>query len=182
MTFEELAVMIAVRLDDAKLQYMFTGALAVNFYGKPGTAHDLDIVILITARDVRPLAQLFGQDFCVLEGSIRTALREVSVFTAIHKESGMKVNFWMRRNDDYSRDAFERRTEVTCGPTRISLVSAEDTIVTRLELYEQTGISQHFSDAQGIYRIQRETLCVEYITNWCEGTSLAELWERVQGE
>jgi hypothetical protein len=182
MTFEELAVMTAVRLDDASIPYMLTGALAVSFYGEPRMTHDVDIVVLIAARDAQQLVQLFGQDFFVQEESIKAALREVSMFNIIHKETGLKVDFWMRKNDDYSRGALGRRARVAYGPTRICLASAEDTIITKLEWYKLSDIDKHFSDAQGVYRIQRGTLDVEYIARWCEQKSLAELWKRVQGE
>jgi hypothetical protein len=182
MTFEELAVMIARRLSDAEIPYMLTGALAVNFYGKPRMTHDVDIVILITARDAQQVRQLFDQDFFVQEESIKAALREVSMFNIIHKDTGLKVDLWMRKDDDYSREALKRRVCVAYGQAQICLASAEDTIITKLDWYKMSDIGKHFSDAQGIYRIQKETLDVEYITRWCAAKGLADLWTKIQAE
>jgi len=182
MTFEELAVMTALRLDEAKIPYMLPGALAVNFYGKPRMTHDVDVVVLFTARDAQRVRQLFDQDFFVQEESIRAAQREVSMFNIIHKETGLKVDLWMRKDDEHGREAFKRRVCVAYGPAQIRLASAEDTIITKLEWYKMSDIDKHYSDAVGIGRIQAGKLDLAYIEDWCRRTTTLEIWERVKKE
>ena len=180
MTFEELAVTAARRLSDMQIPYMLTGALAVNYYGKPRMTHDVDIVILITDRDAPQIMRLFGSDFFVQEESIKAALREVSMFNIIHEETGLKVDFWMRKNDDYSREAFSRRVCVDYGHTRICLPSAEDTVITKLDWYRMSDIEKHYSDAVGVARTQAGKLDLMYIDNWCRRGMTLDIWERLK--
>lgn len=43
-------------LRDAELDYMFTGAVAVSYYGRPRTTVDIDIVVRLTEENISNLA------------------------------------------------------------------------------------------------------------------------------
>ncbi len=86
-----------------------TGALAVNYHGKPRMTHDIDVVILITTNDIQRIKELFDEDFYIDEYSLQSALEEVSMFNIVHKEAGFKVDFWILKDDAYSKKSFERR-------------------------------------------------------------------------
>lgn len=164
------------------LPYFVTGGVAVTYYGEPRTTHDVDLVINIRESDIADLRQELAHDFFIDDESIRAALREQSMFNAIHKDSGFKVDFWLLHDDEFARMRFARRRQVRVLGLDMCLSSPEDTIVTKLDWFKKSDIDKHFSDAQGVYRIQKGTLDEEYITRWCERKSLAELWCRIQSK
>ena len=182
MTFEELVLDVAGRLDRAEIPYMMTGALAVNYHGVPRSTHDIDIVVVIASADVVRIQAIFAPDFAVGEESIRAALREGSMFNAVHEETGFKVDFWMRKRDDYGREAFARRKRYPFGHIMVSIATPEDVIVTKLEWHRMSDIDKHYSDARGVYAVQREVLDNAYIARWCQAKSVSDLWLRLQRE
>jgi len=182
VTFEELGLDVAARLDRASVPYMLTGALAVNYHGVPRSTHDIDIVVIIAPADVGRIKAMLEPDYEVAEESIRAALREDRMFNAIHDETGLKVDFWMRKGDDYGREAFARRKQYPYDRFTVSIATPEDVIVTKLDWFKQSDIDKHYSDARGVYAVQKDTLDTAYIARWCEAKGLLDLWQKVERE
>jgi hypothetical protein len=180
VTFEELGLDVAGRLDRAGIPYMLTGALAVNYHGAPRSTHDIDVVGVISPADITRIKAMLEPDYEVAEESIRAALREGSMFNAIHDESGFKVDFWMRKGDDYGREAFARRKQYPYDHSLLSIATPEDVIISKLDWFKQSDVDKHFSDARGIVAIQKGSLDTAYIARWCEAKSLLDLWCRLQ--
>jgi hypothetical protein len=178
--FEELGLDVAARLDRAGVPYMLTGALAVNYHGVPRSTHDIDIVVVIAPTDVRRIKAMLEPDYEVAEESIRAALREGSMFNAIHDDTGFKVDFWMRKGDDYGREAFARRKQYPYDRFTVSIATPEDVIVTKLEWHRMSDIDKHYFDARGVYAVQKDALDTAYIARWCEAKSVLDLWHRLQ--
>jgi hypothetical protein len=171
---------MAGRLDRTGIPYMLTGALAVNYHGVPRSTHDIDVVVVIAPADIVRIKAMLEPDFAVAEESIRAALREGSMFNAIHEETGLKVDFWMRKGDDYGREAFARRKQYPYGRFMVSIATPEDVIVTKLEWHRMSDIDKHYFDARGVYAVQKDTLDTAYIARWCEAKSVLDLWRRLQ--
>jgi hypothetical protein len=161
---------------------MLTGGLAVVYYGAPRTTHDIDVVILISPADIARIKDMLEPDFLVDEESIKAALREGSMFNAVHDETGFKVDFWMLKPDEYDRARFSRRVQVSVLGVAMSLPTAEDVIITKLDWFKQSEVDKHFSDARGIVAIQKGSLDTAYIARWCEAKSVLDLWHRLQRE
>ena len=62
MTQEEIAKRVVTALEDNGVPYMLTGALAVNYYGRPRLTHDIDVIVEMKLEkhmlDVRGICQL----------------------------------------------------------------------------------------------------------------------------
>ncbi|MBS4016104.1 MAG: hypothetical protein KGZ86_06715 [Candidatus Latescibacteria bacterium] len=180
MTFEQLTELVVSNLQKSNIQYMLTGALAINYYGVPRMTHDIDIIIQITSKDIRKIQVLFDNDFFVGEESIRSALAESSMFNVIHKETGYKVDFWILKEDEYNRTAFVRRKECQYQQKQIYIASPEDMIIIKLEWYKMSDIDKHYFDVINLYNIQRDNLDEKYIIYWCQKKSLLDLWKKIQ--
>jgi hypothetical protein len=180
VTFEELGLDVAARLDSAGIPYMLTGALAVNYHGVPRSTHDIDIVIIIEYRDIARIKAMLEPDYAVDEESIRAALREGSMFNAIHDGTGLKVNFWLREDDGHGRAAFARRKQYPYGRLLVPIATPEDVIIAKLEWFRMSDLDKHYFDARGVCAVQRDTLDTAYIVGWCEVKSILDLWQRLQ--
>jgi hypothetical protein len=49
-------------LNRAGIRYMIGGSVAAIFYGEPRLTHDVDIVVVLTAPDIRQLPHIFPED------------------------------------------------------------------------------------------------------------------------
>lgn len=182
MNFDEVILKVVEILNQTKIPYFLTGAVAVIYYGEIRTTHDIDLVVAIKEKDIKTIVQNFEQDFFIDEISIKNAMQKQSMFNALHKDDNYKVDFWILSNDDYSRERFLRRVKVTIFNKTMFLPTPEDLIITKLEWFKQTDIDKHYFDVLGIYRIQKENLDKNYITNWCKKKSLLDLWQKIQTE
>lgn len=179
MNFEQVTLNVVKKLNQSKISYMLTGALAVNYYGEPRTTHDIDLVVQIAENDIPVLIMLFEEDFFIDDESIRIALKEDSMFNIIHKEIALKVDFWICGNDEFAREEFKHRIKVEALETEMWFPIAEDVIIMKLDWYKSSDIDKHFLDALGIYRIQKENLDTGYITQWVSRKSTIKIWQKI---
>ena len=112
---EELDVLAIVteRLESAQMSYMVTGSMAANYYAVPRMTRDIDIVVELSTADIDQLYELFQGDFYVDRDTVRTAIAEQSVFTLIHMERVVKVDFIVRKDSEYRRTELARRRRVS---------------------------------------------------------------------
>ena len=98
---------ISQRFEQARIPYMLTGSMAMNYYAQPRMTRDIDIVIAITPEDVGRISALFRPDYYVSEQNIRESLAHESIFNLIHQESVIKVDCIIRKSSEYRRIEFE---------------------------------------------------------------------------
>ena len=100
MTPEKLLCRIAKILENLKIPYIITGGFAVAVLAKPRFTADIDIVIELLPQKIPQLSRellLIDKDVYVNEESIKGALKNKGEFNFIHPQTGLKVDFWMRR-------------------------------------------------------------------------------------
>jgi hypothetical protein len=120
------------RFEQAGIQYMLTGSMAMNYYAQPRMTRGIDVVIAIVPEDVGRVAALFRPHYCVSEESIREALVNESIFNLIHQDSVIKVDCIVRRRSEYPRVEFERRQRISILDFTTFIVSKEDLIISKL--------------------------------------------------
>ena len=95
-------------LNPSGLHYMVVGSFASGFWGEPRSTFDMDVVIAIAASDI-PLmiaSYFLMKKYYFSPEAAREAIRLQSQFNVIHPESGNKIDFLVRRDDDWSREQF----------------------------------------------------------------------------
>jgi hypothetical protein len=80
--------LVTDRLSAVGVPFMLTGSFALAYYATPRMTRDLDIVVLLSARDVDPLVKAFAQDFYIDADLARTAIVDERLFIVMHLESG----------------------------------------------------------------------------------------------
>ena len=128
----ELLKDVALRLQKAGINYMITGSMAMAVYSTPRMTRDIDIIIEISYRDVERIVALFRDDFYIDEASVRQAVCDRGMFNIIHSNSVIKVDFIIRKNEDYRIEEFSRRQMVNIEGLQISIVATEDLVLSKL--------------------------------------------------
>ena len=50
------------RLEAARIEYMLTGSMAMNYYAEPRMTRDIDLVVALRPGDAEKLREVFGRD------------------------------------------------------------------------------------------------------------------------
>src|SRR4029078_3245523 len=92
---------VSQRLDRADIGYMLTGSMAMNYYAQPRMTRDIDVVVAIGPNDVEQMASLFEPEYYLRKESMRESIAHESAVNLIHHESVIKVDLFVRKEDEY---------------------------------------------------------------------------------
>ncbi|HYO75630.1 MAG TPA: hypothetical protein VE010_04140, partial [Thermoanaerobaculia bacterium] len=94
--------------------------MAATMYGEARSTDDLDIVIDTDVQRVRQLVARLKKDYYVDEDDAAEAVRHRTVFSAIHFDSTVRVDFFIADASPAVRRQLDRRRMKTLGETRVS--------------------------------------------------------------
>ncbi len=179
MTEQELLVDCLQRLNRLGVDYFLTGSMASNYWGIPRTTHDLDFVVQFPPSEVARVVTAFAGDFFIQESSVRSAFRPPYQFNAIDTRSALKVDFWLLRDDPFSRTMFARRIQVTILATPAWLATAEDVLLHKLYWHTLSPSDRQLSDAAGVWAVQGTSLDMAYLRRWASQLNVMEPLEDI---
>ena len=187
MEFADFIRLVLDALEEAGVEYMIGGAVAVWAWGEPRTTRDFDVVISVPLdRIVRLSEELEKRDMLVPADIILDLYLETRAdlpVNAIHLSTGYKAElFLLRPGDVYRETAFRRRRLVDLGPPlgEVYVHAPEDLILNKLHYF---GISQqpkHVRDITSILLALGDELDLGYIDQWAERLGMAALWLEMQ--
>ena len=177
---EELELLkdVALRLEKAGIEYMMTGSMAMAIYSTPRMTRDIDIIIQVSSEDVGRIVALFRDDFYIDEESVRNAVRDRGMFNIIHNDSVIKVDFIIRKDEEYRIEEFSRRQLVTIEGIPISVVSPEDLVLSKLMWVKQSGSELQFRDVRHMMMTLRK-IDRNYLERWSQILGLEDLLRKV---
>ena len=163
---------ISQRFEQARIPYMLTGSMAMNYYAQPRMTRDIDIVIAITPEDVGRISALFRPDYYVSEQNIRESLAHESIFNLIHQESVIKVDCIIRKKNEYRRVEFERRQRISILDFTTFIVSKEDLIISKLFWAKNSHSEVQLNDVRNLLATGYEAA---YLRRWTRELRLDNL-------
>jgi uncharacterized protein YeeX (DUF496 family) len=107
-----LLAAIAEILNDLKIPYLITGGMAVLIWGRPRFTADIDIAVELKINDINKLKNaLFalGKANYIDENMMKDAIAHNGEFNFIHGESGVKVDFWVLKNESFEISRMKRK-------------------------------------------------------------------------
>ncbi|MEW5760430.1 MAG: hypothetical protein AB1779_06670 [Candidatus Thermoplasmatota archaeon] len=166
-------------LEDCKIDYMLTGAIAVSYYGKPRLTHNIDVLVALQKKDVDNIVKKLKLQFYVDKGSVIDAIEETSMFNAIHNTTGIKIDFWIIKSDKYDELRFSRRLRKKILNKKMYIIAPEDLIITKLLWYKKYKDKKHYDDVEGICQIQTSKLNMEYLDKWTKFFGVNKIFRKV---
>jgi hypothetical protein len=118
-------------LDQAGLDYMLTGSMALAYYATPRMTRDIDIVIGLKEHDIARLQIALGEEFYFDPDAARQAVLQQRMFNLMHMDSAIKVDLVVRKSSDYRQLEFQRRRLVDFKGVSAWIVSCEDLILSK---------------------------------------------------
>lgn len=164
-------------LEGAGIPYMLTGSFASAFYGEMRSTQDIDIIIAPNAEQLRTLVRLLPNDQYYIDANTALdALRHRSQFNIIDLATGWKVDFIVRQDRPFSREEFGRRRNVAFAGMQLTIASAEDVVLAKLEWAQMGESLRQIDDVAGILRLRGADLDFEYIERWVTNLGLQTQW------
>ncbi len=111
----DMLKLVTGRLNAAGIDYMLSGSVALTFYGKPRMTRDIDIVVMISLEMVDQFVKLFEQEFYIDKDMITSAIKNQSMFNIIHLGTIIKVDFIIRKKQEYRILEFNQRKKKETG-------------------------------------------------------------------
>ena len=105
-----------------------------------------------------------------------------SLFNVIDLESGWKIDFIIRKSRQFSVEEFARRREADVLGRTLTIASAEDVILSKLEWAKMAGSERQITDVVGILRTQDTNIDVAYVERWVAVLGVQSEWERASAE
>ncbi len=182
MTPEEHALGAVVQvLTRLEIPHMLTGSVAASFHGRPRSTHDAGVVVDPTPVQLdRLVSALEAAGFYVDADGARRALGAHGSFNVIEMTAACKIDLIIKRHRPYSEEEFARRRPADLPFARgVSIVTAEDAILSKLEWARQSGDSErHLADVRGVVAMT-PSLDRGYIERWAAALGVSDLWTRI---
>lgn len=175
---EELQTLrdIVSRLEHAGIDYMLTGSVAMNCYAQPRMTRDIDLVAAFQLEDIDRIEQILGSDYYVSTDAARQAVLAEASFNAIHQATLTKVDFMIRKDEEYRRHEFTRRARVQVGDFDLWVVSKEDLVLSKLHWARESLSERQLADAENLIA----TGCdADYLRKWSVKLNLTDMLTRV---
>ena len=184
MTPEEQALADIIGLfQEIGVPFMLTGSVAASYHGRPRATHDADVVIDPAPDQLEAVvAALDARGFYVDPEAARRALRDRTLFNVIEMRHACKIDLIVRRDRPFSEEEFRRRLSVDLAfASDVSIVTAEDAILSKLEWARRAGDSERqLADAAGIVALNAG-MDLAYIDRWSRDLGVDDLWAQIRG-
>jgi hypothetical protein len=175
---EELQVLrdVANRLEAAGIDYMLTGSVALNCYAQPRMTRDIDLVVAFYLKDVARIADVLGPDYYVSTEAAQEAVVHQSSFNAIHQPTLLKLDFMIRKREEFRLLEFTRRVRYCLEGFDVWVVSKEDLILSKLDWARDSLSTRQISDVENLIA----TGCdLDYLNEWSAKLNLTDMLTRV---
>ena len=181
-TQAEFLAFVVHKLEAAGIPFMVAGSVASSLHGEPRATNDVDIVVALTEEQLRAFLASLGSDFYVSSEAATKALRRRGAFNVIDTLGGWKADLIVRKDRPYSGEEFGRRVPAEVMGVKVSLVSPEDAILSKLEWAIKAASERQFRDAFGVAAAQREALDRAYLRKWAPELGVEALLRRLLNE
>jgi len=167
---------VACKLKSVGLQYMLTGSFAMNYYAEPRMTRDIDIVVELNTSDVQKIVNTFSEEYYISENAVKEAIEKSRMFNIIHNESVVKVDFVVRKNEDFRLAEFKRRKIIKINNTDIQIVSIEDLIISKLIWAKESASEMQKKDVKNLLN---QSVDNEYLGTWIDKLEITSIYKDI---
>lgn len=167
------------RLEQAAIDYMLTGSVAMNYYAVPRMTRDIDLVVALEPRHADRLRSLFEPDYYVPHEDVARALAGRGMFNLVHLDSVIKVDIIVRKDEPYRHVEFGRRAAVELPGFRAWIVSKEDLILSKLWWARESRSELQLRDVRNLLATGVDAV---YLSQWADELEVAGLLREIQHE
>jgi len=174
---------IADVFDRLKIPYLIGGSFASAIYGHSRATVDADFIADIQPDQIHDLTLALRDEFYIDPDMILDSIIHQSTFNLIHMDTMFKIDVFILKDRPFEINEMRRRILQNIGdePSQEAyFATAEDLILAKLDWFKAGGgISERqWKDVQGILRLQKDRLDLDYLKKWSVEMGLADLFSR----
>ncbi|HEY6505125.1 MAG TPA: hypothetical protein VIZ28_14210 [Chitinophagaceae bacterium] len=167
--FDFLRILIQF-FDKYNIPYMLSGSMAMSTYTGPRYTRDFDFVVHLKTSDISLLRDFFNEGYYCDEDSMADAIKRKGVFNIIDHKSNYKADFIILRDDEFELVKFNRRLPVDFLDFKVSIISAEDLLLSKLVWVQNLRSALQEEDILQLSKL--EHLDRTYISHWINSLKL----------
>lgn len=176
---QHLLVRIVRVLNQLKIPYLITGGMAVYVWGRPRFTADIDVIIELKDEKVKQLVEILIKKGYIDEDAVREALQHESEFNFIDNKVGMKVDFWVLKDNEFDKSRLKRRIAKKILNQSVYFISPEDLILKKLLWHQESQSMRQLEDIQSIMQMLRGKLDFAYLKKWAKKQNNLQLLEEM---
>lgn len=152
-------------LDNAGIEYMLVGGLAVGIWGEPRATVDIDFLVSFKVNDFAVLSnKINDSDKFIFTHAKPMTFAKISLLRATLKSNIDVFVDFMFADDAFQKEALRRRQTINIADLTVNIPTPEDLILLKLI----SGREQDILDAKKVFRLQRDHLDMQYMQSWAE--------------
>jgi hypothetical protein len=163
------------RLDQAGVEYMLTGSVAMAFYAEPRFTNDIDLVIALGSAQAERFITAFREGYYLPEEAIPDEIRKRGMFNLIHEATRFKLDCIILKDDELEHLKFSRRIAFPLQGISVKVISREDLILSKLSWARESKSPMQQRD---IHRLAEGPLDLPYLETWIAKLNLQPLWNQ----
>ena len=179
----ELLAKIIEILHDLKIPYAITGGFAISVWGNPRSTNDIDIIVEMAEKNVKPLINkmtVIKKSIYADEDMVRDAMERKSEFNFIDPDMGVKIDFFVLADNAYNKLKIKRAVlRDISGVTKAYFVSPEDLILGKLLWSKESDSWKQKNDIKTVLNNSKIKLDFKYIKNWAKKQGTEEILEEL---
>ena len=162
------------------LPYCVTGSVAASVYGEPRLTADIDVVLLLEARDIPALRAAFpdSEYYSPPDESLHASLHRGGLFNLIHHASQFKADIYVAAGDPLHAWALGHRRRIDIGGTGAWIAPPEYVILRKLQFYREGGSDKHVRDIRFI--LAATPVDREFVETQVARRGLQETWQAIE--
>lgn len=165
----DLLKRVCKSLDDNSVPYMISGSIALNIYTIPRMTRDIDIVVELTEDRIDEFTALFPDSY-FNKDVIKEEIKREGMFNIIDHQTGFKIDFIIRKDTEYFKQAFENRLRINELDTDLWVISLDDLIIAKVIWVQDYQSEKQIMDIENL--LLNPDVNLEYIKKWCDKMNL----------
>jgi hypothetical protein len=168
-----LAPELAEIFEELSIPYYVTGAIASSLQGEMRPTQDLDLVVNLQSKQIKPLLKKMNSAYYISDVGVAEAIaHKTSWFNVTHIKTTDKANVFVMRDEPFAHSKMQRRQLLLLEEQNKSIYtcSPEDIILQKLLCSQTDKIKpeKHKHDIQGVIQRHRERLDFDYLWRWAD--------------
>ena len=160
------------RLEEAGINYMLTGSVAMIRFAMARMTNDIDIVIELSHKDKDRFIRAFSDDYYVPEEKIPGAIDRRSMFNVLSNQTLIKIDLAMKKDTPFHQQAFDDRERTHIWGVDLWSIKKDDLIVSKLYWAKDSRSELQQRDVVGI---MLNGFDLEYVTKWTKQLGVGDL-------
>lgn len=169
---------VAAKLDQAGIDWMLTGSLAMMHYAQPRMTRNIDLVVSLTPAQAETIQRLFEAEYYVPQDTVRLAITRRLMFNLIHQASVIKVDLIVLKHTEFDQLRFARRQRIRFVACEVWIINREDLILSKLAWAKDSGSEMQIRDVRNLIATASAGDFDEvYLNEWIARLELTAIWQ-----